>query len=255
MKSVAKYAAPVWTTWITAINIAFQERAKLNAAGTVTGQIHTTPTDAVICEAHPSPSSDRYQALSLKKIIIGLCSTGQQHFTTNTSKTTSPSKQPAVAEKTITLNGLTYVQLYTDGYRLNGKQNGGAGVVVHQDGPTDHPWYAPTETFVSSFHCEKSALTCAIPWLHHHDDWSLATNFTHSKCLVRAISNPSSSDPSIHSISPSLQSFHPQNGYRSFGSQVIANVVAMTDEQAKISSSLPYFTCQLGHLNKLGDHP
>ena len=60
MRSVAEYAASACTTWISTANLALLERTQLNTARKIMGQVSTTPTGAVIHEAHLPPLSSQY---------------------------------------------------------------------------------------------------------------------------------------------------------------------------------------------------
>ena len=81
-----------------------------------------------------------------------------------------PPQQLAAAADTFFMSGSSDLQVYTDDSTKEGTDNGGAGMVVCQDGKTIHSWKAPTGSTCSSFHLEKAAMVAAILWLHQFDN-------------------------------------------------------------------------------------
>ena len=49
-RSVAKYAAALWTPWLSSSNIEKLERTQLQAARAITNHVRSTPTEAVLYE-------------------------------------------------------------------------------------------------------------------------------------------------------------------------------------------------------------
>ena len=65
-RSAIEYAAPAWTPWTSATNIARLERVQLQAARTITSLVKSSPTEAVLCEADLPPLANRFKELSLR---------------------------------------------------------------------------------------------------------------------------------------------------------------------------------------------
>ena len=59
-RSAIEYAAPAWTPWTSATNIAKLERVQLAAARSITSLVESTPTEAVLCGAELRPLEYRF---------------------------------------------------------------------------------------------------------------------------------------------------------------------------------------------------
>ena len=118
------------------------------------------------------------------------------------------------------------------------------------DGGTTIP--TPTRSLSCSFHPKKSALTAAISWLLNLHEWSLVPIIRDCMFLVQAISNPSSPDPSIHSIQYSILAFPPSKQLQVIRVPDHCNLPGndLADEKAKICSPLPQSYSQLDHLTR-----
>ena len=65
-RAAIEYAAPAWTPWTSATNVAKLERLQLQAARSITAVVRSTPTEAVLCEAGLVPLRSRFEELSLR---------------------------------------------------------------------------------------------------------------------------------------------------------------------------------------------
>ena len=67
VRSLAEYAAPAWAPWASNTNIQKLERTQSDAARAITGQLRSTPIDAVLHEAQIPSLSSRLQLACLRK--------------------------------------------------------------------------------------------------------------------------------------------------------------------------------------------
>ena len=162
-------------------------------------------------------------------------------------KSPSPAQQLAAAEETISAEGPTDLQIFTDGSTLNGTEKGKAGVVVFRGNTLIHFWDAPTGTFSSSFQAEDTALIAAISWLEQNDDWFSVSIITDCKSLLPPFSNPNITDPSLLSLNTSIAAFYPTKNIRLIWVPGHCNLPGndLADELAKLGSALPQLTTLL----------
>ncbi|XP_077476349.1 uncharacterized protein LOC144089409 [Stigmatopora argus] len=66
-RSLAEYAAPAWAPWLAQTHLKSLETTQLEAARAITHHLRSTPTEAVLHEAHLTPLSSRLKLQALLK--------------------------------------------------------------------------------------------------------------------------------------------------------------------------------------------